>query len=128
MPMARHRPALDSTGTAPDHRQPLPNFNPGNELLPLNQPALCLLAAMQPVRLTVAPEHSRELRRFPHWRNGEPVHPLTPKPAHFRFQLLRQQPNAPPITRLARCATECRNLATFAGPTNSKKTPLANSR
>jgi len=64
MPMAHHRPALASTGTAPDRRPLLPNFNPDGELLLTNQPALCLFTAMQPARPTVAPEHSRELRRF----------------------------------------------------------------
>jgi len=64
LPMARHRPALASTGTAPDRRQRLSNFNPGSELVLTNQPALCLFAATRPARLTVAPEHPRELRRF----------------------------------------------------------------
>jgi len=64
LPMTRHRPALDSTGTAPDRRQRLPNFNPGSELLPAHQPALCLFTAMQPARRTVAPGHASELRCF----------------------------------------------------------------
>jgi len=50
MPMARKRPALDSTGTAPDRRQRLPNFSADSELLLTNQPALCLFTTMQPAR------------------------------------------------------------------------------
>jgi len=64
LPMARQRPALDSTGTAPDRRQLIPNFSAVCELLLLNQPALCLFTATRPARLTVAPEHPRELRHF----------------------------------------------------------------
>jgi len=50
MPMARQRPALDSTGTAPDRRQPLPNFNSGCQPAPAHQPALCLFTATRPAR------------------------------------------------------------------------------
>jgi len=50
MPMARHRPATASTGTAPDRRQLLPNFSASCELLPTNQPALCLFTATRPAR------------------------------------------------------------------------------
>jgi len=45
LPMARHRPALASTGTAPDRRQLTPNFSADSELVPLNQPALSLFTA-----------------------------------------------------------------------------------
>jgi len=50
MPMARHRLAIASTGTAPDRRQLIPNFSAGSELLLTNQPALCLFTTMQPAR------------------------------------------------------------------------------
>jgi len=50
LPMARHRPALASIGTAPDRRQPLPNFSADSGLLPAHQPALCLFTATRPAR------------------------------------------------------------------------------
>jgi len=84
LPMARHRPALDSTGTAPDRRQPLPNFNPGSELVLTNERALCLFTAMQPARPHgCAGTFPRTPPLLPR-RNGAPVRPLTPKPARFR--------------------------------------------
>jgi len=50
LPMARHRPALDSTGTAPDRRQLMPNFSAVCELLLTNERALCLFTATRPAR------------------------------------------------------------------------------
>jgi len=105
LPMARHRPALDSTGTAPDRRQRLPNFTPFAIFCrPINR-----RCAFSPRPDQPGPRLRRNIPAnsavSPHRRNGEPVRPSTPKPARFRFQPLRQQPNARPITRLARCAT-----------------------
>jgi len=50
MPIARHRLAIASTGTAPDCWRPLLNFTPTGELLPANQWALCLFTATPPAR------------------------------------------------------------------------------
>jgi len=66
MPMARHRPALASTGTAPDRRQLTPNFSADSGLVPAHQPALCLFTATRPTRLTVAPKCNSERRHFSH--------------------------------------------------------------